>query len=233
MTAHRMTTNGPKLPLVHGQRMTQPEFHRRYEAMPEDFKAELIGGVVYVPSPARRPHGLYQTQLALVLGLYHSATPGVEALTDATTILGDFAEPQPDQALRILPECGGQSWTDPDQWVRGAPELLAAVSHATKRLDLNERKADYEHAGVVEYIVVLVEDQELLWFDLRTGEQLKPDRRGVFRSAVFPGLWIHGPALLARDSRRLIATLERGLASPEHAAFVRRLRAARRRRKKE
>ena len=31
------------LPLIPGQRLTQPEFHRRYAAYPEDAKFELIG----------------------------------------------------------------------------------------------------------------------------------------------------------------------------------------------
>jgi hypothetical protein len=66
----------------------------------------------------------------------------------------------------------------------------------------------------------------LRWFDLRADQELQPDADGVFRLRTFPGLWIHGEALLAKD-RRLMATLEQGLATPEHAAFVNRLAAAR------
>jgi hypothetical protein len=39
--------------------MSREEFHRIYEQMPEDFKAELIGGIVYVASRLRRSHGTY------------------------------------------------------------------------------------------------------------------------------------------------------------------------------
>jgi hypothetical protein len=45
----------------------------------------------------------------------------------------------------------------------------------------------------------------------------------VWKSRIFAGLWLDGPALLARDSARLLATVQQGLATKEHAAFVRRL----------
>ena len=49
------TTTGSKppriLPLEHGDHLTREEFERRYEAMPHVRKAELIEGVVYMPSP--------------------------------------------------------------------------------------------------------------------------------------------------------------------------------------
>jgi hypothetical protein len=81
---------------------------------------------------------------------------------------------------------------------------------------------------VLEYLVVCVADQELHWFDFRSGDLITANRQGIFCSRVFPGLWIDGPALLARDSKKLIAALERGLASREHAAFVKRLQASKR-----
>jgi Uma2 family endonuclease len=96
-------------PLNNGDRLTQAEFHRRYEAHPGKEKFELIGGIVYLASPLRRPHANYHEELGFALGLYRRGTPGVELLLDATAILGEESEPQPDLALRILPELGGQS----------------------------------------------------------------------------------------------------------------------------
>ena len=78
--------------------------------------------------------------------------------------------------------------------------------------------------------MLCVAEQDLHWFDFRVGQPLCPNRQGVWRSKVFPGLWLDGPALLARDSARIIAAVQRGLASREHAAFVKRLEAAHRRR---
>ena len=60
-----MTSSLPKLltsefapaqhlpPLSNGDRLTSREFERRYRAMPELKKAELIEGVVYMASPLR------------------------------------------------------------------------------------------------------------------------------------------------------------------------------------
>ena len=45
-------------PLADGQRLDRATFHERYAAMPPEFRAELIGGVVHVmTSPLRRRHG--------------------------------------------------------------------------------------------------------------------------------------------------------------------------------
>ncbi len=186
----------PIIPVLHnGDRLTQKEFHRRYEAYPEDVKFELIGG----------------------------STPGVEAVDNATTILGEESEPQPDLALRILPEYGGQSFTDKKDYINRAPELIAEVAHSSYGIDLHEKKDDYEKAGVWEYLVLCLEEQELYWFHFKSKRKIAPDAKGVYRSRVFPGLWIDGRALLARDSRRVNQVLQQGLASPAHAAFVRKL----------
>ncbi len=45
--------NGAIPPLKAGDRLTRDEFERRYDAMPNLRKAELIEGVVHVPSPVR------------------------------------------------------------------------------------------------------------------------------------------------------------------------------------
>jgi hypothetical protein len=42
-------------PLENGDRLDQPTFHARYERMPEDFRAELIGGIV--PLVPKLPSG--------------------------------------------------------------------------------------------------------------------------------------------------------------------------------
>jgi hypothetical protein len=50
--------NSVVLALKDGDRLTREEFERRYDAMPDLKKAELIEGVVHVASPVRqREHG--------------------------------------------------------------------------------------------------------------------------------------------------------------------------------
>jgi Uma2 family endonuclease len=217
--------------LHNGDRMKQPEFHRRYEAYPEDVKFELVGGIVYMASPLRRPHGVYHVTLSGVFALYEAATPGVEAADNATVILGEESEPQPDLNLRVLPECGGQTRVNDEEYLEGAPELLAEIAHSSRALDLNQKRQDYEQAGVLEYLVLSLEERALHWFDFTTGRPIRADRDGVARSRVFPGLWIHVASLLDRDGPPLHATLQQGLAGRAHAAFVKRLDKARRGRK--
>jgi Uma2 family endonuclease len=218
------------LPLRDGMRMKQPEFHRLYGECPNDVKFELIGGIVYMAAARlRRSHSAYDGELGFLLERYRRTTPGTEVLHNATTILGDESEPQPDLGMRILPEYGGQSTNTDDDYVDGAPELLVEVSITTQRMDLRLKRADYEREGVCEYLVLDGERREIHWFNFREGGSILPNRQGVYRSRVFPGLWIDGPALLAQDSARLEKSGMAGLASREHAAFVKRLEATRRR----
>jgi len=228
-TVNRRTTSPPVPLLVNGERMTQAEFHRRYQAYPEDVKIELIGGIVYMASPVGWPHAIYHSELSFVLKLYAAGTPGVELGDNATTILGEECEPQPDLELRIHEACGGRSRVNSAKYVEGPPELVGEIAHSSRAIDLYQKKTDYEQAGVLEYLVVCVEEQELHWFDFTRGGLLKPHRQGIYRSRVFPGLWIAGPALLAQDTLRLAAVVQQGLASRAHAAFVKRLATARRR----
>jgi hypothetical protein len=165
----------------------------------------------------------------MVLGNYEAATPGIDVLDNATTILDDEAEPQPDCHLRIRTECGGRSHLSATNYVEGPPELIAEVAHSRESIDLGPKREDYERTGVLEYLVVCIAEGELHWFDFRSGGTIRANRQGIFRSRVFPGLWLDGAAVLAADAARLIEVVGQGTASKAHAAFVRRLAAARRR----
>lgn len=218
----------PDRPELHsGDRMTREEFHRIYGRMPEDFKAELIGGIVYVASPLKRRHGIHHPLLTALFVTYQGHTPGVECGDNATILLGEKSEPQPDLFLRILPEYGGQSRTTADDYVAGAPELIAEIAASSRSIDLHGKRDDYTRHGVLEYLVHSLREQQLHWFDLRTNEELQPGTEGILCIRSFPGLWIDREGLVAKDFRRVMATLERGLATPEHAAFVNHLAAAR------
>ena len=215
------STNGtPRL--REGDRLSQPEFHRRYLQYSGHVKFELVGGVVYMASPLSRPHSDYDGKIGLVLELYACDTPGTHVLHNATTILGEKSEPQPDLGLRILPEYGGQS-RNQEKYVGGPVELIAEIAVSSRAIDLHAKRDDYKKAGVVEYLVVCVESRELFWFHFPDDTRLSPDRKGVLRSKVFPGLWVHAEALLALDSAKLREVIDQGIASRPHAAFVRKL----------
>ena len=211
-------------PLRNGDVLTRVEFERRYLAMPELKKAELIDGVVYLGSPVSDLHGRYDSLVATWLGHYAIRTPGTTSCSNTSVRLDEVSEPQPDQHLRIDESHGGRCRVEDDRILRGAPELVAETAISSVSYDLHQKLDVYRRHGVPEYVVVLVESAEVRWHRLVDGryERLVASE-ATLRSSVFPGLWLDVDALIARDGERLLAALERGLASPEHGAFVRRL----------
>ena len=210
-----------------GDRLTLAEFERRYEAMPEVKKAELIEGVVYLPSPVRMDvHAGPQADLLTWLGVYRSATPGISAGDNATLKLDNDNMPQPDALLMVDPPEGGQASIDSKGYITGAPELVAEVASSSVSIALHAKLNDYRRRGVREYIAWRVLDRAIDWFILRDGEflPLSPGDDGILRSEVFPGLWLNVGAMLEGKLDLVLGTLQPGIATQEHQNFVDTLR---------
>jgi Uma2 family endonuclease len=215
------------LPLLeNGDRLSRAEFERRYEAVPHLKKAELIEGVVYVPSPVRhRQHGSPHAHLLGWLVQYAANTPGVEVGDNSSVRLDLDNEPQPDALLLIDPACGGQTRLSADGFIEGAPELVAEVASSSVSYDLHAKLHVYRRNGVREYLVWRVLEQEIDWFVLRDGqyERMPMDATGLLQSEVFAGLWLDSAALLRGDMATVLSIVQQGIASSEHTAFVTRL----------
>jgi Uma2 family endonuclease len=212
--------------LVSGDRMSRAEFHELYCQTPEHFKAELIDGEVFVASPLKLRHGKNHFSIGTVLQAYENRTPGTECGDNVTVIIDDLNEPQPGAFLRILPDHGGQSQTAIDDYIEGTPELLVEISVSSKSIDLNRKRDMYARNGVAEYIVLNSKDRKIHWFDLENDREKPLPLDQILKSLSMPGLWIDCKSLLSRDVFSLLKTLEAGLASPEHAAFVQKLNTA-------
>ena len=210
-------------PLEAGDRLTRAEFLRRWEAHPEINKAELIGGMVFMPSPLSREHGVIDADVGLWLGTYRVSTPGTESGHNATSFLLEDT-PQPDNFLRILPEYGGSSHEE-GIYLGGRPELLAEICGSSASYDLHVKLELYEAARIPEYLAVLLFEKEVRWHMLvgRRYRLLPRDRDGLLRSRAFPGLWLDGKALLEGNMQRVLARLQKGLDSAEHKRFVAKL----------
>src|SRR5260370_2917033 len=211
-------------PLVAGDRLSREEFLRRWEAHPEIKKAELIGGIVYLmSSPVSIEHGDMDSHVSTWLGVYAAATPGCATSNNATTFLLEDC-PQPDGHLRLLPEACGTSWVE-NKFLHPVPELLAEFCPSSTAYDLHQKLDLFREAGVKEYLAVLLYEQDIRWHHLsrKTYHLLAPDSSGVFRSRIFPGLWLHGKALLEEDMAKVLATLQKGIQSHDHAKFAARL----------
>jgi hypothetical protein len=222
--------NGQTPPLEPGDRLTRAEFERRYDAMPSLRKAELIEGVVYMPSPVRvRRHGKPHAHLIGWLVQYEAGTPGVETAANTSIRLDLDNEPQPDAAMFIDPACGGKARISQDDYLELGPELVGEVSASTVSFDLNSKLQVYRRNQVSEYVVWRVIERQIDWFSLREGrfEPLFLDAKGRFRSTVFPGLWLDPKALVDGDMATVLSVVKEGMDTPEHAAFVARLAASR------
>ena len=194
--------------------------------MPNVKKAELLEGVVHMPSPVRRTHhGLPHGLLARWLGDYVRATPESQLSIGATLRLVDEnEEPQPDLVLFVVPP-KGTAGIDAEGYLVGPPELVVEVSASTAAHDLDQKLRIFRRAGVSEYLVVRAQAAAVDWFVLRndTYERLPANPQDILRSAVFPGLWLDVPALLRADHAAMCAAVQAGVRTAEHAAFRARL----------
>jgi Uma2 family endonuclease len=183
-------------------------------------------------SPQKPPHAETTKFVGRWLDDYEEYTPGTKWYPGVTHIMGPESEPEPDHCLLILPKYGGQIRMNRKGYFVGSPELLVETAYTTESRDLHQKKADYEVAGVREFVVVALRSSQVFWFRLRVGKfaEVRPDADGIFRSKIFLGLWFEPAAILGRDRKQLLAVIAQGLATPEHEAFVAKLASRKRRR---
>ncbi|NBD17446.1 MAG: Uma2 family endonuclease [Cyanobacteria bacterium] len=209
--------------LENGDRVTRPEFERRYHQMPNLKKAELIEGVVYVPSPLRyQQHGQPHSDIMGWLWVYSAATLGVYVADNTTVRLDLDNEPQPDALLRLDESLGGTSRISDDDYLEGAPELIVEIAGSSVSYDLHDKLQVYRRHGVREYLVWLVEDKAFRWYVLAEGNyQLQTmDSSGILKSPFFSGLWLDVSALLTGNRQQVLTVLQQGINSPEHQTLV-------------
>jgi len=128
-------------PLENGDRLTRDEFERRYAAMPHVEKAELLEGIVHMPSPVRfEQHAGPQAHLIGWLFHYVVPTPAVRVGGNATVRMDLDNEPQPDAVLFVEPAHGGSVRISEDGYIEGAPELVAEVAASTVSIDLHVQR---------------------------------------------------------------------------------------------
>jgi Uma2 family endonuclease len=214
-------------PLQSGDRLSRPEFERRYAAAPHIKKAELIEGIVYVASPLRHEqHGKPHSRVITWLGVYQAMTIGVDLSVEPTVRLDFDNEPQPDAVLFIEANAGGQIRISRDGYIEGSPELIVEIAASSAAIDTGSKKQVYRRNGVLEYVIWQSYENQLEWFWLTEGEYqlLSPDPDGIIRSRVFPGLWLAVEALLSNQMARVLEVVQEGVRSAEHEAFVEQLR---------
>jgi Uma2 family endonuclease len=217
-------------PLENGDILTREEFERRYNAMPHLKKAELIEGRVYMSSAVKISHSESHAKIITWLGMYWVATPGLNLNDNGTIRLDEKNEPQPDASLRIESGTMGRSRVSADDYVEGPPEIIVEIAGSSASYDLHEKLEAYRRNGVQEYVVWQIYENRLDWFQLVEGKYvpLPSDADGIIHSRVFPGLHLAMESLLAGDMAEVLAILQTGLQTKEHAAFVQYLKGEKR-----
>ncbi|HEX2748614.1 MAG TPA: Uma2 family endonuclease [Verrucomicrobiales bacterium] len=195
--------------LENGDRLTATEFLRRYEAAADLKKAQLIEGIVHMPSPVRanahsEPDGLLHGWL-FSYALEH---PDLKFYPNATLVLDPDNAPQPDAALCSAPHPGGKVWLNEKGYLCGAPELVCEIAASSVSVDLHDKFRAYRRNGIAEYLVWLTEEERVCWFELADQEYVeKEPKAGKLASSIFPGLVLDVKALLKMDRAKLIGTL--------------------------
>ncbi len=198
--------------MENGDTLDAREFLRRYESMPAVRKAELIEGIVRMPSPVRLDqHAVPDSIIQTWLGTYAAGNPGTQSATNSTVIFDEDDVPQPDALLRLTD--GGGSQAGGDGFLRGAPELIVEISASSVSMDTHAKLRMYRRNGVGEYLVWRVLDDALDWWLLEDGDYVRnePDADGFLKSRIFPGLKLRPAALLARDAAAVLAGLAVGI----------------------
>ncbi|MCW1923459.1 Uma2 family endonuclease [Luteolibacter arcticus] len=195
----------PTPPLQAGDVLSRAEFERRYAAMPELKKAELIDGIVYMAPPVRAEHhGIPHVNLATLLQVYAARYADLKVADNSTVRLDMLNEPQPDL---LLMRDGGQARIDLDGYICGAPELVAEIASSSASYDLHQKKRTYLRSGALEYLVWIVAEKRIVWWQLQGDDfvEIQPAADGSLESPNFPGLVIDAPALVAGDFAKALA----------------------------
>ncbi len=209
-SAGRIRPIPPRIPaLENGDRLTVAEFMRRYEAAPGVRKAQLIEGFVHMPSPVNathhaKPDGIIQ----LWLGTYSLDFPELEVYPNATLVLDGDNAVQPD-AILCQPGAGAKVWLDEAGYLHGAPGLVCEIASSSASIDLHAKFQAYRRNGVGEYLVWLVQENRVRWFQLEDGDFVEQkEAAGLLASKVFPGLILDVKALLKHDKSKVIQGLK-------------------------
>jgi Uma2 family endonuclease len=192
--------------------------------MPESVKAELVDGIVYMASPVSllhaEPDSLIQAWLCTYARTYtRSPLDGERAPSFST------ARRLSARRGSLHSANGGNASATEQHYLSGAPELVAEIAASSASLDLDQKLSAYLRHGVREYLVWSTLDAEFYWSVLEEGRFVPnpPAADGIIRSRFFPGLHLAVHALLAMEGAAVLAALQSGLQTPEHAAFAGRL----------
>lgn len=176
--------------------------------MPDVKNAELIDGIVYLQYRVSAIHGMAHANLGALLCIYSKNDSNLLTASNSTVRIDDRNDAQPD--LLMMRRLGGRATIDEDDFVSGAPDLIAEIAASSVSYDLHQKKRAYLNAGVLEYLVWLTEENRIVWWRLENGDyvEIPPAADGSLESVEFPGLVIDASAVIAGDFAKALARIK-------------------------
>jgi Uma2 family endonuclease len=144
-------------PLPASHRFTVDDYHRMVESgvLKEDDRVELLNGEIIDTAPLSSQHNAQVMKLADLF--YQHRKPAIQIMVQSSIRLNREAEPEPDMVL--LPE-------REDRYIDALPTagdilLLVEVSSTTLAYDRSRKLPAYAQAGIREYWIVSLPDNQL------------------------------------------------------------------------
>jgi hypothetical protein len=182
----------------------------------------------------RTPVGLYlaahHVDMTLLLGYYHSKTPGVWLASRPTITLptGDVIQPHLAMLIQFGPCFKRFEKVQPEGLVRGAPQLAVDIAWAIDEVEEERRTAVSAAGGVDEYLLIHHQRRIVHWYRTEGGRPslVAPDAHGIIKSSALPGLWISVSTIWdgAGRYREWTQLIDQGVLSHEHAERLRSIR---------
>jgi Uma2 family endonuclease len=177
-------------------------------------KGDLIDGRIYVASPDNLSANKLNAWLLRLIGDYvEEKGLGEVYLSRAAFRLGEQNSPEPDIAF-VRKERLGLEQTG---YFNGPPDLaVEIVSPESVTRDYEEKRGQYQAAGVAEYWIIDEEERKVLLLRLgrdRRYREVKA-RKGELRSRALPGFWLRPEWLWQSPRPRKNVVLAEILARP-------------------
>jgi Uma2 family endonuclease len=157
----------------------------------EDTHAEWRGGRVVVMSPATRGHARLVSYLSRLLGYYMDVTGAGEVLGEPFQMRLAAAKSSRSPDLMLVAAAHRDRIAE--LYLDGPADLVIEVlSPGSRGRDRGEKYYEYEQAGVPEYWLLDASREQAEFYQLDAEGRYRavaPDG-GVYRSAVFEGLWL-------------------------------------------
>ena len=165
--------------------------YRDYKSWPDDFRCELINGVVYMMSSPNDWHQLLSMELSIQLGTFFrdSGCQPFAAPFDVRLF------PQGDELDKVVVQPDLMVICDKSKWeglgkCEGAPDFIIEIlSDSTRSLDMVTKYDRYKQAGVQEYWIIGSDAVKVCHFQPDVSEKIY-DLNGSREvlSTIFPGL---------------------------------------------